>query len=664
MLKTRWFAAGCVAALLLLAPRAQAQRTPYIGYIYPAGGQQGSSFQGFLSGQYLDGATNVIVSGEGVEAVILNHVKPLNGRQLTLLRDRMRELQKGLAAAPKNSQTISFQNPYNTNVLEKLERDDAEKELAGIRRQLANPKNRRPPNPQLAEDVTLKVTLAANAKPGRRELRLMTANGLSNPVAFYVGDLNEYIEVEPKSNPTELGNTVALPVVINGQILPGDVDRFRFRGRRGQKLVVAVSARQLIPYIADAVPGWFQATVGLYDARGKELRYADDFRFNPDPVLYYEIPADGEYVIEIKDSIYRGREDFVYRITVGELPFITSIFPLGGPAGQKTSVALKGWNLPQPTVELSPAITGLELVQIKQEKFTSNPMPFAADDLPEQSEAEPNNGPRTATPATLPVIFNGRINQPGDWDVFSFTGKAGETMVAEVMARRLNSPLDSILRLADAAGNQVALNDDCEDKGAGLSTHHADSYLMATLPADGTYYLHLGDSQNQGGPDFAYRLRLSAPRPDFELRLVPASLNPRGGGSAPVTVHALRKDGFTNEIKLALKDPPKGFALSGGRVPAGTNVARLNLTAPPLPPEKPVTLVVEGRATIAGQEVVRTAVPAEDMMQAFYYRHLVPAQDLTVAVLGRGKAANAPPKGLLPKGGKKNPPAPANSDKK
>ena len=51
-------------------------------------------------------------------------------------------------------------------------------------------------------------------------------------------------------------------------------------------------------------------------------------------------------MIEIKDSIYRGREDFVYRITVGELPFVTSVFPLGGPAGTPPKVELKGWNLP------------------------------------------------------------------------------------------------------------------------------------------------------------------------------------------------------------------------------------------------------------------------------------------------------------------------------
>ena len=71
----------------------------------------------------------------------------------------------------------------------------------------------------------------------------------------------------------------------------------------------------------------------MYDAKGKELAYDDDYRFHPDPVLFFKVPEDGQYVIEIKDAIYRGRPDFVYRIAIGELPFITSIFPLGGRAG-------------------------------------------------------------------------------------------------------------------------------------------------------------------------------------------------------------------------------------------------------------------------------------------------------------------------------------------
>ena len=78
--------------------------------------------------------------------------------------------------------------------------------------------------------------------------------------------------------------------------------------------MVAAKARELIPYISDAVPGWFQATLGLTDSQGREVQYADHFLFHPDPVLYYEIPEDGDYTLEIHDSIYRGREDFVYRI--------------------------------------------------------------------------------------------------------------------------------------------------------------------------------------------------------------------------------------------------------------------------------------------------------------------------------------------------------------
>ena len=112
--------------------------------------------------------------------------------------------------------------------------------------------------------------------------------------------------------------------------MPGDIDRFQFRANRGQQLVIETSARSLIPYLADAVPGWFQATLALYDAEGHEVAFADDFRFNPDPVLFYEVPKDGEYELEIRDSIYRGREDFIYRIAVSEQPFITQMFPIGG----------------------------------------------------------------------------------------------------------------------------------------------------------------------------------------------------------------------------------------------------------------------------------------------------------------------------------------------
>ena len=135
-----------------------------------------------------------------------------------------------------------------------------------------------------------------------------------------------------KRPPEEGEDHITVPCTVNGQIASGEVNRYRFTAYKGQHLVLTTQARELVPYIADAVPGWFQPVLALYDAKGQELAYDDHYRFNPDPTIFYEVPHDGEYVFAIHDSLYRGREDFVYRVTIGELPFVTSIFPLGGRA--------------------------------------------------------------------------------------------------------------------------------------------------------------------------------------------------------------------------------------------------------------------------------------------------------------------------------------------
>ena len=99
---------------------------------------------------------------------------------------------------------------------------------------------------------------------------------------------------------------------------------------------------------------------------------------------------------------------------------------------------------------------------------------------------------------------------------------------------------------------------------------------------------------------------------------------------SPLTVYALRRDGFTNEITLTLADAPQGFRLTGAKVPANQDQVRLTLQAPPAATDEPVRLSLEGRAFIQGQPIAHPAVPAEDMMQAFAYRHLVPAKELDV----------------------------------
>ena len=645
------------ALIVSAAPaRGQQANSPHAGFAYPAGGRQGTTVQMTVGGRYLEGVSGAIFTARGLRAEIAGYEKPLSQREISGLRDKAQELQKS-AMTP-----------------------DVRRELLELRDRIGD-SLRRLSNPGLSETVTLNVSIDADAEPGPWQLRLVTPLGLSNPVAFTVGQLPEVIEQEPAPPaaagragargggrgslqgpdqaplPPEPPQRVTLPVVVNGRIIPshprqgqgggrrqpnqyapGDSDRYVFEAQKGQNLVVAVSARDVMPYLADAVPGWFQATIALFDPAGKEVAYDDDYHFQPDPVLHYRIPADGEYTIEIKDAIFRGREDFVYRISIGELPFVTSIFPLGGPAHAKTAVQVAGWNLPtgRVTMDASGAGPGTAMLTVRRGSLVSNRVPFAVDSLRDVDEHEPNNTTNDALRLALPVIVNGRIQAADDVDVFAITGRAGEPIVAEVIARRLGSPLDSILELTDASGARLAISDDVADKGAGLVTHQADSRITMALPASGTCFLRVGDLQRKGGAEYGYRLRVSAPQPDFDVRVTPAEINAGSGTSVVITAHAIRKDGFAGDIALSLKDTPPGFTLSGGVVPAGQDHVRMTLNVPPMRPAGPFPISLDARAAVKGKAVVHRAQAAEDMMQAFAYRHLVPADSLKVSVLARG----------------------------
>ena len=624
----------------------QRKNTPRIGYVFPAGVQRGTTCELVIGGQYLAGAQELLISGSGVKVSALKYLKPLSNKRANELRDYIQEARKKAIEAkelPAGMKRFELTQGI-TQILK--EAGATEEEIAGyfeLRKQRSDPK--RQSNAQISEMLTLTVDVAQDAQPGPREVRVLSPSGLSNPLSFCVGRFPEQRKTGPSGKSVETAMKAELPVVLNGQILPGEVDHYAFHARQGARLVIAVQGRDLIPYLADAVPGWFQPVVALYDAKGREVAYANDYRFSPDPALCFDVAEEGVYVLEIRDALYRGREDFIYRVTVGEVPFVTGIFPLGGRQGSDCTVEVAGWNLPRTrTVVKAVQSPGIHRVEELSNGFITGDVAFATDNLPEIMEKEPNNDPKEAQKATLPVIVNGRINAPGDVDVFTFTCKAGEKVIAEVVARRLNSPLDAFLKITDETGLQVAFNDDMEDKGSGLLTHQADAYLSFTAVASGRYYLSLGDAQRKGGPDYTYRLRISPPQPDFALRLVPSSLNARPGSTVPVAVYALRKDGFLGDINLAFREAPEGYLLQGACIPAGQSKVLATLTFPPNADAKPVALALDGRALVGGVEMVRPVIPADDMLQAFIYHHLVPANTL-YAALGGGNGG----RGKLPK---------------
>ena len=683
-----------ILGLAILLATASSARAQYIGYVYPAGGQQGATFPIRLGGQGLLDASDVVVSGEGVSVRLVDHYRVWNNQEMGLLRQQLNELRKkettvgevmaakmaffefpaviappevdGLICPacgslnpleatvcsqcnanlekPKPAETAAKDEPPKSeqevakqNLIERIQRVFAEDERnAAVRAH--------------CELIFAEVTVAPDAKPGRREIRVITKRGVSTALPFFVGQVPEIARkamktckkqvlgkeslAQVKRPPEEEEVRIEVPCTMNGQLAAGWANRYRFPASKGQRLVITAKARQLVPYVADGVPGWFQAVLRLHDAKGKELAYNDDFRFDPDPVLYFEVPEDGDYVLTINEALFRGRESFTYRITVAEAPFVTSIFPLGGRVGEPVKIEMNGWNLEKTTLSAphKDAKPGHHLIAATNGNLVSNYLPFALDTLPECLDNDSNDEPSKAQKVTLPIIVNGRADRPGDWDVFEVEGKAGETIVAEVHARRLGSPFDSFVKVTGADGKIIALNDDHYDAASGLNTDHADSYLMVKLPADGKYFIHLGDTRRHAGKEYAYRLRISQPQPDFALRVIPSRIVIRSKSSASVTVYAIRKDGFNGPIKLSFKDLPEGLESGGATLAANKEVVGLAVKTSLTEMEKPVNLTVIGSATVGDREIVNEAVPAEDRMQAFLWRHLLPADTLPALV--------------------------------
>lgn len=605
--------ATMIFALLLALPGMVSAASPYLAYAYPAGGQKGSTFTVLIGGQSLKGVTAAEVTGGGVKITVAGYV-PSGGPLNSLQQEELRRLISDYTAVATNKKfptdvaesTVQFPDipdlrDLDTKSVEQL-KEISDKYLNTSRRPVA----------PMAEQVTLNITIDKNATPGTRELRLRTSSGYSNPLVFQIGSIPEISEPEAmidKGTNHVSANPVNVPVVLNGQIMPGDIDRFPLQLKAGQSIVAVAYARALIPYLADAVPGWFQAVIALYDANGREVAYADDCGYDPDPVLTYRVPKDGTYFLEVHDGVFRGRRDFVYRMAVGYDSMISALLPAGTRGG----------------VRFANAGSVSQVAAAAEAKAVPS-----WTDLPAAAEQESNDTVKQAMTVALPQVVRGSISEPGDIDYYQFSGKAGDEVVAEVLARRAGSALDSLVRLLDASGKVLAWNDDTQDKGAGLLTHHADSYIRFRLPETGLYTLQVSDAQRHGGSEYTYSLRISRPMPDFALWVSPSALSIGTGNNAVITIDALRTDGWDGEIEVTLKGAPAGYVLTGAKIPPGRSQIRMILTKPSSTLE---FLQLEGRANINGIAVTRPVQPVDRMMQAFANYHLVPSQNAKISVV-------------------------------
>ena len=638
----------------------QASNAPSIAYVYPAGAGRGSTVKITIGGRNLGDVKKIIFSSSKLKESKHEITVPLKRGQHAGLRNRLEE--KYVKEHPEVVEEMKKYEDGGQRYLRKLIHADK-----AIMQKLAEADAsvylRKVSSEPMAETVEFEMTLAPDTPLGVHSISLWSEKGLSNPIRFEVSSGSEFVKPSlrdiareriklpkywgkegmrtwknPVSYPSKRNDyCVVPPITVNGQIVEAKTDAYHFYAKKGTKLVIDVRARIMVPYISDAVPGWFQPVVRLTDSSGKEVAYSDDFYHRPDPHIIFDVKKDGMYCAEIHDSIYRSREDFTYRMTIGAVKYAESIFPLAHNKGEVGEFELTGVNLNSEKVKIKiPYTSGFITPSVDALiPHDMRIMPVAVKTVLSASESAraSNEKKLSSVKLDLPVVANGRIIEKDSIDVYTFDAVQGTEYIIETFARRLGSPMDTHITISDSSGKIVARADDYEDASGGFITAHTDSRLIFKAPRTTTYMIKVCDVAGAFGKEYAYALSLSKLYSDFSLSVVPSSLNAMSGRNVSFRVYAFRNGGDDNyPIKLNIIGFPAGAILHGGEIPAGADYADVVVSIPQNTQKGISKVSVTGEAKLGKDLVWRRARPCEDMMQAFYYRHYVPFNDMNLSI--------------------------------
>jgi hypothetical protein len=424
--------------------------------------------------------------------------------------------------------------------------------------------------------VKAKITVPADAPSGLHEIRAQTAAGITTPGYFFVSEYPQQPEKEP-NNDRNQANEIKTPACIAGVINGNeDEDTFWFNARKGQRLIFDVEGfkRYAPPQNNQQGVSYLDSFILLRDANGRELA-SDDDSSRVDAFLAYQFPTDGKYLVTIRDSIYRGRGDFHYRLTVGERPTITAVFPPGGQRGTRVVATVYGHNLDASgatslrTNLTMQATAGAQEFRVSTGSGTSNALPVVAGVNEEIAETEPNDRLQDGTQVTLPVICNGKFDSLTDVDAYRFQAQGGQRVVCQVDASRLGSPVDSFLTLLNRSGQVIQRDDD----GGGMP----DARLEVSIPTTDEYVLFVRNQTKLGfGPQHFYRLAIRTQQPGFNVVFRQEGVDNMGrramvevdsvavqqGGTVEVEVQTNRVEGQSGDITLGLNLPPDFKGLS------------------------------------------------------------------------------------------------------
>lgn len=147
---------------------------------------------------------------------------------------------------------------------------------------------------------------------------------------------------------------------------------------------------------------------------------------------------------------------------------------------------------------------GLYDVRAHGEKGLSAPRGIFVSPRETVCEVEAADAPQEVK---IDVSACGVIGAPGAVDAFRFRAAAGQRVVVDCWAERLDSKLRAVLELEDGRGRRLASN-----RGySGL-----DPLIDYRVPADGEFVVRVFDLTYTGGPGYVYRLDIdTGPRVEF-----------------------------------------------------------------------------------------------------------------------------------------------------
>ena len=425
-------------------------------------------------------------------------------------------------------------------------------------------------------NIKAKVKIAADCPLGLHDIRVRTASGISELRTFSVGALKEITEVEP-NNDFAAPQAIAMNVTVTGVADNEDVDYYVVQAKKGERISVEVEGLRL--GISE-----FDPCVAILNAKRFELGVSDDAALIwRDGFTSIIAPEDGKYIIQVRESAYAGNGNCIYRLHVGNYPRATAVMPAGARPGESVQVRWIGdpGGEVTSTVKLPATFERDFGIQRQDDKgFSPYPNAFRLTPLGNVLEKEPNDDQAHATPFQAPMAVNGVIEKPGDVDQFVFKATKGQVFDIHCYARRIRSPLDSVMYLGKKGGGATLGADDSVGP---------DSFFRFQAPEDAEYVIWVIDQLGKGGPDYAYRIEVTPVVPQLVMTTnaeqIPLGTGvmsiavPKGNRQA-ILIYGNRAD-FGGQVNVGIDGLPAGVAVEAPTIEASQVVVPVLFSAKP-----------------------------------------------------------------------------------